>query len=112
MPEVPETMTEEFRIAPKRRKDVIPEKLIEAHLVRRAKALGGIALKIPTMFARSWPDRLVLLPGKRIGFAELKSSIGKPTEGQLHVLGFLKGLGFPAEVINSKEGVEAFLGRI
>lgn len=42
---------------------------IEQYLVARAAQRGGIALKHGV---QGWPDRIVILPGGRIGWCELK----------------------------------------
>lgn len=42
------------------------EKTIEAALVKRVKALGGMAEKFTSPAKRSVPDRLVTLPGGKI----------------------------------------------
>ena len=49
------------------------EKTIEAKLVTAAKRLGGLALKFVSPGFDGVPDRLVLLPGGRLAFIELKA---------------------------------------
>lgn len=53
----------------------------EAQLDRRCKvcveAHGGIYLKLPATLYRGIPDRLVLLPGGRVLFVELKTPTGR-----------------------------------
>ena len=84
------------------------EKTIEAALVKRVKALGGMAEKFTSPSKRSVPDRLVTLPGGRIIFVEVKSSIGKPTKKQLHDHDQRRALGCDVRVIDSLEQVDAF----
>ena len=84
------------------------EKTIEAALVKRVKELGGMAEKFTSLSSRGKPDRLVTLPGNRIIFVEVKSSVGKPTKKQLHDHEQRKALGCDVRVINSLEQVEAF----
>lgn len=83
------------------------EKHIEAHLVARVKAMGGIAYKFTSPQRRSVPDRLVLLPGGVVQFVELKAPGKKPTDMQTREHEKLRALGFTVEVIDSKEGVDA-----
>jgi hypothetical protein len=45
---------------------------VEQDLVTWAEAQGGMALKIKLENQRGFPDRLVILPGNRIVFVELK----------------------------------------
>ena len=54
------------------------EKIIEQHLVMAVKNSGGIAPKLVSPGFDGMPDRLVLLPGGKIGFVE--SSTGQGTE--------------------------------
>lgn len=88
------------------------EKALESFLCRRAKELGGVALKFASSHATGFPDRLVLLPGATVGWAEMKSKGKKATRLQLTRIRFLRLLGFPAEVIDSREGIEEFLMRL
>lgn len=80
------------------------ERDIEAHLVKRVKEAGGIAMKFTSAQRRSVPDRIVLMPEGRIWFAELKAPGKKPTEAQQREHERLRALGFTVLVIDSKEG--------
>lgn len=71
------------------------EKDIERALVRKVKERGGQCLKWVCPGQAGVPDRIVLLPGGRIIFVEIK----RPTGGILSKLQIywakkLKGLGF------------------
>lgn len=81
------------------------ESLIEAHLVRRIKALGGIADKFTSPGKRSVPDRLVTLPNGVIIFVELKATGQKPTEKQARDHERRRALGCTVLVLDSKEAV-------
>ena len=48
------------------------ERDIEAQLVRRIKALGGEIRKLRWIGRRGAPDRVVMLPGGRLMWIELK----------------------------------------
>ena len=52
------------------------EKLIEQKLIKAVKDIGGIALKIVSPGFDGMPDRLILLPDKKIAFVEVKA-LGK-----------------------------------
>lgn len=54
------------------------ESKIEAYLRQRVKDLGGIAYKFTSPGNSGVPDRLVLLPGNRTVFVELKAPGKKP----------------------------------
>jgi len=81
------------------------EKTIEAHLVKRAREAGGLAIKWTAPGTSGVPDRIVFLPG-RIIFVELKAPGKKPTAIQLHVHRLLADLGADVRVIDSKEQVD------
>ena len=53
------------------------EKTVEAYLRDQVKAAGGLALKLVCPGWTGVPDRLILLPGARVYFAETKD-LGKP----------------------------------
>jgi hypothetical protein len=80
------------------------EKTIETALIKRVKALGGMAEKFTSPNKRSVPDRIVTLPLGVIIFVELKAPGKLPTELQR------RGLGCDVRVIDSIEGCNAFPG--
>ncbi len=84
------------------------EKTIEAALIKRVKALGGMAEKFTSPNKRSVPDRIVTLPGGRIIFVELKAPGKLPTELQLRDHAKRRALGCDVRVIDSIEGCNAF----
>ncbi len=88
------------------------EKTLEKRLREEAKKRGGIALKIFSYTFTGMPDRMVLLPGAGIGFAEIKSAGKKPTPRQTVVIRFLKKLGFLTMVIDSDELLDEFFKRL
>jgi hypothetical protein len=70
------------------------EKSIEQKLKTAARNMGGLALKFVSPGTDGVPDRIVLLPGGRVAFIELKAP-GKPLrplqvkrKRQLEALGF------------------------
>jgi hypothetical protein len=87
----------------------VRESTIEKHLVEQVKAAGGMAPKFKSPGRRNVPDRLVLLPGARISFVELKATDQFPSDAQEREHARLRALGFDVRVIDSKEGVNQFL---
>lgn len=85
------------------------EKRIEAKLREAVKSRGGIALKLLSQFHRGMPDRIVLLPGGRIHFVELKSTGKKPGLLQQKAHKYLRSLGFDVVVIDSTSALQDFL---
>ena len=72
------------------------EQEIEMQLVRAVKKMGGRAVKFTSPGFDGMPDRLVLLPGGRCGFVEVKAPGKKPRALQLVRHEMLKALGFKA----------------
>lgn len=85
------------------------EKKIEKYLVTCVEQAGGLCVKFPPLFFRGFPDRIVLLPGGRLTFVETKAEGRKPTFVQTKVHNKLRALGFNVEVIDSNDGVDAFM---
>jgi hypothetical protein len=54
----------------------VKENVVEAELVRRVEALGGIAEKVTVIGRRGFFDRLIVLPGGRVIFCEVKRPRG------------------------------------
>lgn len=71
------------------------EKWIEQQLVKAVKDIGGIALKIVSPGFDGIPDRLILLPNRKIAFVEVKAPgktlrpLQEKRKRQLEALGFL-----------------------
>ena len=84
------------------------EKTVEAALVKRVKELGGIAYKWTSPGRTGVPDRIVMIPGGKIIFVELKSPTGKLTTRQEREHETIRGLGFEVIVINNVEDARAF----
>lgn len=68
--------------------------------------LKGLPLKLTSPSMNGLPDRIVLLPGGKIFFVELKDRGKKARPLQLVVHGILQRLGFKVYVIDSKEQVD------
>jgi len=80
--------------------EVESEKLIERKLTAKLREIGGWSIKILSVHINGLPDRLCLLPGGRLFFAEVKTTKKKPEKIQLHVHKRLRKLGFRVEVID------------
>ena len=88
------------------------EREIEEHLRLGVKKLGGIAFKFTSPGNAGVPDRLIVMPGNRIYFAELKRPGGEARPLQKMQINRLNALGYSVSVIDSKEGVDKFLNDI
>lgn len=82
------------------------EKLLEKKLKERIGSLGGLCIKLETNFMVGLPDRLCLLPDKRIFFAEVKTTGERPKKIQLWMHNKLRKLGFEVLVIDRSEQIE------
>lgn len=58
------------------------EKAIEARLVKECKKHGALCLKQNVIGRRGYPDRLIITKDGRYIWVELKTDIGKLSEGQ------------------------------
>lgn len=88
------------------------EKDIEAYLGKQVKALGGLSLKWLSPGLDGVPDRIILLPGGRVIFAETKDTGKKPRKKQLHRHDQLRALGFRVIVPDSKTAVDRLLREV
>jgi hypothetical protein len=102
----------------------LKERDIERHLVNRVKELGGEVRKVQWIGRRGAPDRLVMLPVRRLTdtldcawcnpggaaiWVELKSPGKKPEPHQLREHNRMRAMGQRVEVIDSIEGIEELL---
>lgn len=83
------------------------ESAIEGRLRDRVKLLGGRCLKFVSPGQNGVPDRIILLPGGRVVFAELKAPGKRERKLQLYVQGFIRDLGFTViPAVDSYDRVE------
>ena len=73
------------------------------------KRMGGIAYKFTSPGNTGVPDRIVLFPGGRLVFVELKAPGGRLSKMQERQIGRIRGLGFQVAVLSSLEEVDLFL---
>lgn len=88
------------------------EKFIEKKLVKTVKSLGGMALKFISPGMDGVPDRIVLFPGGRMGFVELKAPGKKLRPLQMRRMTQLSRLGFSVFVVDDVEQIDEVLERI
>lgn len=86
------------------------EEKVEEYLRQRITALGGECVKLNPKGYKGIPDRLVLLPGGRVIFVELK----RPKGGVVARLQSwwrdrLRDLGFGAHVVATRAAVDELL---
>lgn len=88
------------------------EKTLEHKLRMKVKDAGGLALKFVSPGFDGVPDRLVLLPGGKMAFVEVKAPGQKPRTLQLSRHRLLRSLGFRVYTLDDEEKIEVILNEI
>ena len=88
------------------------EKETEAKLVMAVRKLGGLAPKFVSPGLDGVPDRLVLLPGGKMAFIELKAENRKMRPLQVKRKRQLEALGFLVYCIDRPEQIGGILNEI
>lgn len=91
---------------------MISEKRIEENLRIKVQKIGGKALKFVSPSVTGVPDRIVLLPGARIHFIELKAPKGVLSPRQKVVQKELTELGFTVKTISNMEQLNDFINGV
>ncbi|MBP3038077.1 VRR-NUC domain-containing protein [Bacillaceae bacterium Marseille-Q3522] len=90
----------------------VRERDIEQYLRAEVKKAGGKAYKWESPGNDGVPDRIVIFPGNRIYFIELKAPGKKPRPLQLKKINELLAFSCEVEVIDSRELVDEFVRRV
>lgn len=85
--------------------DSLREKEIEKKLVEAARKAGGLAWKFVSPGCNGVPDRIVLFPGGRVAFVELKSPGKRLRPLQLRRKRQLECLGFRVFCVDGVEQI-------
>ena len=85
------------------------EKHLESKLMHAVKAAGGWAPKFASPGTAGMPDRILLFPGGKAAFAEVKAPGKKPRAIQLARHKALAELGFKVFVLDGKEQIPAII---
>jgi len=88
------------------------EKELEQKLVWAVKNMEGIALKFVSPGFDGMPDRLLLLPGGKLAFVEVKALGCKPRPLQIRRHGVLRSLGFLVFVLDDERQIGGILDEI
>lgn len=88
------------------------EKIIEQKLVQAVKAVHGMAPKFVSPGLDGVPDRIILLPGGRMAFAEIKAPGEKMRPLQVRRKRQLEKLGFSVYCVDGIEQIEEILKEI
>lgn len=88
------------------------EKVLEKRLIRTIELLNGWCLKWWPVSFTGLPDRIVLLPGARIRFVEVKRVGHIPSERQKWVHKKLRAFGFKVYTISTEEHLNQFISEL
>jgi len=92
--------------------DNVKEAIVEAALVRAVEARGGLCEKVAPRGRRGFPDRMIILPGPRIAFCELKRPKGgRISRHQIEYARRLEALGVVVAVVRNQEDIARLLAR-
>ena len=88
------------------------EKIIEEKLKKAVKQNGGVCWKFTSPGTAGVPDRIVLMPGGRIAFVEVKAPGEKPRPLQLSRHKLLRRLGFLVYVLDACEDIDKIIWEV
>ena len=88
------------------------EKEVEKKLVTAVQLMNGVAVKFVSPGFAGMPDRLVLLPGGRMAFVEVKRPGEQPRPLQKARHRMLQRLGFKVYVLDSVEKIGGIIDEI
>lgn len=80
---------------------IVSEKVTDRQLKAAVEKAGGFYIKLETKFTAGLPDRLVLLPGGKTFFCELKTTGKKAEKLQSFIHEKLINKGFDVFVVDS-----------
>lgn len=88
------------------------ESMVERKFVTEVKKRGGLAVKFVSPGLDGVPDRLVLFPGGRLAFVELKAPGKKMRPLQVKRAKMLRALGFMVYCIDNPKMIGGVLDEI
>lgn len=88
------------------------ESVIEARLRDGVKAMDGICWKFVSPGTTGVPDRIIILPGGKIIFVELKADTGRTSAIQQYRINELRNIGADVRILKGLSQVRAFLEEV
>jgi len=88
----------------------VKESAIERELMRRVHGRGGVCVKVGALGARGFFDRLIILPGPRSIFCEVKKPRGSRISSHQHQWhDQFRVLNVEVAVVRNSEDIDALL---
>jgi len=91
---------------------MVRESEIERMVSQAVTTAGGLSFKFVSPGNDGVPDRIFILPGGRVIFAELKTESGRLSPVQEHQISRIRKTGCDCRVIKGKAKAEAFICEI
>ncbi len=91
---------------------MIKERDVERYFKAQLERRGALVFKFVSPGQIGVPDRVVLLPGGRVVFAEMKAPGEKPRPLQRAVFARMARAGHPVYIIDSREAVKKFMEEV
>ena len=89
---------------------IVKEAVVERELVHRVERLGGVCEKVMIVGKRGFFDRLIILPGPRIIFAEIKRPrFGRVAPHQQQYYDRFKALGVEVYFVRNSADIDRLL---
>lgn len=92
--------------------NTVPESALERKLFNGLRKCGALCLKFVSPGNPGVPDRVVVFPGGRVVFVELKSERGALSVRQRWQIERLRGLGAEVRVLRGVEQVREFVEEV
>ena len=90
----------------------VSEKAIERYLVDQARQKGLPCLKYSNPNMVGYPDRLLVLPGAKVVWVELKSKGRKTSKIQDERIAQLRNMGHEIRVIDNKTDIDKLINSL
>lgn len=88
------------------------EKEIEKKLALKVKKLGGLAVKFVSPGFDGMPDRILLMPGGKMAFVEVKAPGKRPLPLQMARHKLLRGLGFSVFILDDESQIGGIIDAV
>ncbi len=91
---------------------MMKEKEIESKLTKTVKKHGGVCWKFTSPGTAGVPDRIILMPGCKIAFVEVKAPGETPRPLQVSRMKLLNRLGFKVYVLDNPDEIQKIMKEV